>query len=492
MRKSTLEKLRDAKRKKVEPQQMSLEDLFLLLLDGHRPKPERQALPTQRAFAYDAERIRLYLGAIGCAKTSTLCSAGWMRALLQPGSKGLVARANYNDLMDTTGLRMQEMLDRLPKGILLDRDKSPPMKWYIQPVPTLSPEGDVMDDSASTITFMGLQDGLGSYEFNWAIIDEVSEVVEQRVHEVNTRLRNQGGNYAIMMAANPTDTFHWLYKACTGKDHSGRTVGEPWVKLYTPRPKENVRNLPPGYYEQLAASLPADMRMRLIEGQWGATFEGQPVYREFSYDLHTFDNLIKKYDRHAPLHRFWDFGYRRPWCGWFQQDMQGRLLGFLEKLGENQEIGPFVRQCKAVQELHFPNHQQVHDFGDPAARQQKDTGSTLTELGKEGILLRWRIVGVDESIREGRNWLERVIDKEPAFQFDRQGMPVLINALRGGYALDGNGQKPVKDGYYDHSADGWRYGVVNLYGGGGGPNHMKNLPKTLEYDPHFDTHARGW
>lgn len=488
-----MERLADLKRQRVEPQQMALEDLLLLLLDGDRPKERRVANPTQRAFVYDPAEIKFFMGAAGSAKTSALCSAGWLRALLTPGSKGLVARANYNDLVGTTGLRMQEMLSRLPKGVLLDRDKSPPMKWYIQAVPALSPEGDVLDESPSMMTFMGLQDGLGSYEFDWAAIDEVSEVDEKRVFEVDTRLRHRPKSWAedysarcLMGAFNPTDTFHWLYTACTGLDHTGRKVREPWAKLFVAQPRENLRNLPFNYYDRLTSVLPEDMRIRLIEGKWGATFEGQPAYREFKYDIHTRYNLVERYDSWSPLFRFWDFGYRRPWCGWFQLDMPGRLLGFKEMQGENLEIRPFVELCRARQELWFPNHREMYDFGDPAARQKKDTGSTLVALSEVGITLRYKLSGIEASMRTVRLWLEKLIDGEAAFQFDRDGMPTLINALRGGYRLDACGEKPVKDGVYDHSADGFRYGVDNVVGGGASADVMNSVPTSIEYVPMHD------
>ena len=486
MRKSALEKLTELKRKKQEPQQMSIEDLFLLLLDGNRPKENRRALETQREFVYDPSRLKGYMGAAGSAKTSALCAAGWLRALLQPGSKGLVARANYNDLMDTTGLRMSEMLNRLPKGVLLDRDKSPPMKWYVQPVPTLAADGTVIDDTPSAITFMGLQDGLGSYVFNWAIVDEADEVTESRVHEVNTRLRNLGGNYAVMMAFNPPDVTHWLYTACTGMDHTGRKVKEPWIKLFVSKPKENVRNLPPNYYDLLTKSLPLDMQTRLVHGQWGVVFEGQPVYREFKTELHVRDML--PYDPYAPLFRFWDFGYRHPYCCVAQQTFEGRLLVLREIVAADLEIQPFAAQVKSKCEQWFHGAKEWHDYGDPAARQKKDTGSTLVELAKTGITMRWKISTIDEGLRTIRTWLERIIDGQPALQFDRAGCPMLIRALQGGYHTDDLG-KPVKDGYYDHSADAYRYGVVNTLGS---VDHktLLNLPSSISYDAANDLNWR--
>lgn len=502
MRKSAHEKRIEAKRKGAQDITMTMEDLMLLLLDGG-PKDQRQANPTQRAFIYDPDRIKGYMGPAGCAKTSTLCAGEWLRALLTPGHKGLVARANYNDLMDTTGLRMTEMLNRLPKGVLLDRDKSPPMKWYIEPVPTMSPEGDILCDDASTFTFMGLQDGLGSYEFDSAIIDEVAEVDEARVHEVNTRLRNLPKSwpagfeaYAINMAYNPPDKHHWLYTACTGKDYQERKVKEPWIKLYVPNSRENIRNLPAGYYENLAKSLPEDMRLRLIEGLWGSTFEGQPVYPQFKYDLHALVGVAAKYDPYSTLYRFWDFGFRHPVCLFAQIDDQGRLLILREKQGQNMDIHEFAPLIKTLTEKWFPGARDIRDYGDPAAKQQKDTGSTLVALSRHGITLRYKRSFIDDGLREVRLWLERMIGGEPAIQFDREFCPILCDAMRGGYhypkELGGAADaKPEKDGFFDHSADAFRYGVINVFGSGVDFNSVSSLPASLEYSPEADDDLRG-
>jgi len=510
MRKSIRERLAEAKKRTAAPVQMSFEDLMLLLLDP-RPKQKRQANPTQRAFILDSEPFSAFMGPKGSAKTSAGAAAGWLRALFTPGSKGLVARRDYNDLKQTTRLRFEEMLNRLPKGTLLDRSKEPPETWYINPVPLMNPDGTIIDDSPSQITFAGLESlgEAGSYEFDWAFIDEASEVEERSVHAVNGLMRNipkwaepimasQGelkGFYRTMLAFNPTDTFHWLYTACTGKDHQGRPVKDPWIKLFTPQHRENQRNLPKDYYDRLALTLPEDMRRRLVDGEWGAIFEGAPVIREFKRNLHIRQDLYKqRFDVMAPLLRFWDFGYRRPYVCWAQLDHLGRLLHFKEFMGENIEIGPFVEQARTREKLWFPDHTDYMDYGDPAARQKKDTGSTLTVLADKGIHLRYRVgMTIEAGLQTMRVWMERIIDGEPAIQYDAEGLPILTRALSGGYHMDDSGQKPVKDGFFDHPVDADRYGIAGLFHetGKSQAQMLKTFPRSLEYNPHLDTFARG-
>ena len=507
MRKSAYEKVIEARRKKTGPAEtFTMDDLFLLLLDGNRPRAERQANPTQRDYAFDQTRIALYMGPAGCAKTSTICAGGFLRSIFQPGSKGLIARANYNDLIDTTMLRMQEMLGRLPKGALLDRDKAPPAKWYIDTMPVMSPEGDILCDDPSQITFMGLTDSMGSYEFDWAKVDEIAEVEEMRFHEIDTRLRNRPSSwpegytaYKLGGAFNPTDVHHWLYTACTGKNHEGRKIKDPYVKLYIPQPRENTRNLPPGYYENLRRSLPKDMADRLIDGQWGASFDGQPVYKEFSYDHHAMDGIYDKFDPHGILLRFWDFGYRHPVCLWAQIDVEGRLLILREKIGENIDIDAFSQLCLTLTKQWFPNFpgaRDVMDYGDPAARQKKDTGSTITALSRNGINLRYKISSIDEGLRLIRVWLTKMISHQPAIQIDRKYCPTLVSAMRGGYRYPkevGGSQdvKPLKDGVYDHPADAFRYGVINVLGGGIDFASVESMPASVEYQRTEDDAIQG-
>lgn len=492
MRKSARERHVE-KRAGQEPQvQLDLDGLLRRMLGG-------PLVPTQKKFIYDPTRIKAYKGPAGCAKTSTIVAAGLTRALLQPGSKGLIARYDYNDLMDTTALRAEEMLGRLPHGVLMDRDKSPPMKWWIRPaVPVLDANGNPTGEEPplSQITFMGLKEMMGSYEFNWAIIDEADEVDEKRVHEVNTRLRNAGGNYALMLSFNPPDKHHWLYTACTGLDFQDRKVSGSgaWMKLFEPIPNENQDNLPENYYEALAKSLPEDMRQRLIEGEWGSTFAGQPVYREFAVNTHVRSDL--KLDPYEPLFRFWDFGYRRPCCIWASLDFEGRLKIHREVLGENEELVPFARRVKAMTVQHFNSHQVAGDFGDPAVAQKKDTGQALAVLIGEGIQIQYRQSMIEEGTRVIRLALEQLIRGEPAIQFDKRYCPILISAMRGGYHMDKHGLKPEKDGYYDHLADAFRYGVLNLFGNNGrsnyafnekfGSSNFANIPDSLEYDSRFD------
>lgn len=499
MRKTARELLADAKRTKEETVSLDVEGLFRRMLGG-------DFNPTQKEAAWCAEDSWAYMGPAGCAKTSTIASVGVARCILHPGYRLLVARHDYNDLMGTTALRMEQMLNNLSPSLLVDRNKSAPMRWWIRPA---------VDGPLSEITFMGLKDGLGSYDWHGAIVDEADECDHQRITEIFGRLRSPPLDYPrlLALAFNPPDQTHWLYRECTGFDERGRKVQEPTFKLFAPMPKENVRNLPEGYYERMAAKMPEDQRTRLVDGKWGIVFAGDPVYREFSAKLHVVEKLTFDPDM-GPLLLFWDFGYRRPACIWAQFDYEGRLRILHELMGENEEVGPFARRVKSETTKRFGikgwEHEKLH-FGDPAVRQKKDTGSTLALLMAEGIEMRFQLSTIEEGVRRGRLLMELLIQGQPALQIDRRYCPLLVRALAGGYHKDKHGEKPMKDGTYDHLADAFRYGIYNLYGQDAkllNPHDVgavldtspraamaNSIPDNLEYDARLDdfqSTPSGW
>lgn len=472
MRKNNFERLAERKQREMAPQKLDIDGLLKLLVDPKRiHDSDRSLMPTQREFIYDNRPVVGYMGAAGAAKTSSLCAAGLIRQLLVPDGRLLVARFDYNDLIDTTAKRMQEMMNALPVGTLIDRNKNPPMKWWIRPVGS--------DAEPSEITFMGLKENLGSYEFSDAIIDEADEVPRSAFDLVKSRLRHirKGVDLdsqirTLRFVFNPPDTTHWLYEVCTGLNHEGRRLHSPLVDhLYTPQYRENARNLPPGYYDEMLRTMPTDLADRLVRGQWGATFPGTPVYREFNSDLHVKRGL--QYDRTQPILRFWDFGYRRPCVLWAQLDWAGRLLFLREYLGENMEASAFARKVKTLSAKYYPHADYYADFGDPAVVQKKDTGQTLAHFAKEGITMQYRVSSIESGVQAIRQRLELLIEGQPALQVDEQNCPILIRAFRGGYHNDDKG-KPFKDGFYDHEMDAARYGVINVLGANFRPVHVNN------------------
>ena len=476
MRQSQREKLQAAKRKQFDNVYLNtFDDLLMLILDGDRPQKERHINPTQALFIKDPTRIKAYMGPAGVAKTSTGVAEVFVHAMLEPGTKYLIGRADYNDLSDTTMLRAEEMLRFLPAGTLLDRDMKPPAKWWIKPATVRLADGTELDEP-SQITFMGLKDTMGSYEFNGAFIDEAAEVEEKRVHEVNTRLRHKRGHKFLSVAFNPPDVNHWLYQACTGRNPQGELISEPWMKLFTPQPRENNRNLPENYHELLASTLPEDMRQRLIEGVWGSTFPGEPVVPQFKRGMHTRNDL--EY-RGGTLFRFWDFGFRRPACMWVQVTTDGRAQVLREVLGHNMTGEAFIALVRQMTAQHYPKASVFCDYGDPAVAQKKDTGQMAALMMQAGIVIRYQHTPFDLSLKILRKRLETLITGEPAIVIADRLCPHLVGGLSGGYHFKKDGVTPHKDEFFDHLVDALRYGIWNLFGITS--NQSSTVPMNIAY-----------
>lgn len=449
---------------------------------GHLPPEERKLNPTQKDFIFSPLQKKLYMGAAGAAKTVSGVAATMLRALLEPGTKHLIARANYNDLLDTTMDEAQIILNRLPNGTLLDRDKQAPTKWWLKPFETTSSSGE---SEPSQITFMGMQDGMGSYKFHGGFIDEVDEVEEKRVLEAWSRCRLPSGSNYLNMACNPPDTTHWLYTAVTGRDSQQVFVKEPYLHLFTPQERENERNLRAGYYDELLATLPPDMAQRLVKGQWGAVFPGQPVIREFKRAVHAVRELT--FQPKGTLFRFLDFGYRRPAVLWCQVDVLGRLYILREFMDHDVEAKPFAEKVRFMTRTHLAFDPPVQDYGDPAVAQKKDTGQTLAHFREAGINVQFQHVPFDLSLDMLRRRFTQLIEGEPAIQIDAKHCPVLTAALSGGYAFKKNGNIPAKDGFYDHLVDCLRYGVFNVLGAEMLGARRFKQPASIEYRADQDT-----
>lgn len=464
MRKSEIDKWREKQQLKVQSVELnSIDDIIRLMVDDRPDMSQRIVNPTQRAYILDDSRYKAYMGPAGCAKTTTGVVEVLLKALMMPGTKWFIARRDYNDLMDTTLRTATNVLDRLPAGTLIDRSKQPPMKWYLRPLTQMG-EG-ASEVEPSEITFMGLSDNVGGYEFNGGFIDEADECEEHYVQQLKGRLRYKPfegfpqENYHIGLAFNPPATNHWLYTACTGKDQEGNDITQPWLKLFKPSPTENTRNLPAGYYESMTASLPEDLRQRLVDGEWGSTFPGKPVIRQFSRSLHVRKDLVYK---GGTIFRFADYGYRHPACLWAQIKKGGNLQVLREYWGTDVEGTAFAQLILQKTAEWFPDAIKFVDYGDPAVQQVKDTGQMLAILMKAGILVQYQKTPFDLSLQLLRKRFETLVEKEPAIVID-ESCKMLIDALAGGYHYKDDGVTPHK-GLYDHGVDALRYGVWNIFG----------------------------
>ena len=482
-RKSKFEHWRDRqKEKKGVTELSSIEDLVKLMLDGKRAPEDRQVNPTQMEYLLSDAKLKAYMGPAGVAKTSTGVADIFLKALLMPGTKWFIARRDYNDLNETTLRTALNVLNNLPDGTLLDRQKMAPQKWWIRPI-VHGVNGAATEPSE--ITFLGLSDYVGGYEFTGGFIDEADEVTQNNFMQMVGRLRYKpypdfpDENFGMGCAFNPPSMSHWLYTACTGLDITGAKVAAPVMTLFRPRKTENDRNLPKNYRALQIASMSTELQQRYVDGAWGNTFPGEPVIRQFRQAVHVRPKLQFN---GGTLFRFWDFGYNRPAVLFAQVAMDGRTQILKEFLGHHIEGTKFIETVIAQTARAFPYAEKFVDYGDPAVAQHKDTGSMLALLNNAGILMRYQRTPFELSMQMLRKRFETLIEGEPAIVID-ESCRILIDGLLGGYHLKEDGVTPRKDGQFDHEIDALRYGMYNLFGLALSSVRPEDLPRSLAYKP---------
>lgn len=431
-------------------------------------------VPTQRRYIESRAKNKAYKGMAGVAKTSTGVCSMILRALFQPNFKGAIGRFDYNKLLGTTYKRAEEMINRLNPDLIIDRDKTPPAKWYIQ-----QPGGI----GIAEIDFIGLKEYPGSYEWHRVFVDEADECDLSIVEGLKTRLRapttpEYEDDYGVDIAFNPPDKVHWIYTACTGKDAKDKVIAEPTFTLFEPIVGENDKNLPKDYFETNFKGLPPDMVARLKFGNWGASFLGEAVFKDSFYTaLHVREHI--PFNEHEPMFIWMDFGFGHPSAHWVQMDEDYCLKILYEDMETNMEALPFIKKVKMTTNTQFPRAQGILYMGDPAAKQKKDTGSTLQVLESEGINLMYLDgMSIEEGLRRIRYILSEVVKGKPRLTVSRRGCPLTVRMFQGGYYKHKTTGKPVKDGFYDHMADDIRYGVTNMFDADGRPSALP--------DPDFD------
>ncbi len=447
----------------------SMTDLTKKMLDSlNRPKEQRVINPTQIKFLQDPAPVKVYKGEGGSGKTSIGVVDIILKAMMIPGSKWFIGRRDYNDLLKTTAKTAEGVMNRLPAGILLDKNKTPPMTWWIKPMVT--PDNPMPEPS--TIEFMGLSDWKGSYEYCGGFIDELDEVEEEFFWQLKRAIRYIPSGfpdmeiYPITGAFNPTPKSHWLFKNCMGFEMDGTPYnpnndGKPPISLHDSTPGENKANVRKGYYEEMTA-MPPELQQRYLKNEWVDVFPGAPVYKQFARAVHVKNNIT--WQGHT-LYRWWDFGYNRPSCHFVQIKKNGVTHIMKEYMGKQIEGTAFIDVVNQITNQNYADNTGIIDYGDPAVNQHKDTGKMLTLLNKAGINMLFRKVPFDISIALVRQRLSLLIEAEPAIQIDPDCV-VTIGAFAGGYHLKDDGVTPHKDGFYDHLMDDIRYGIYNEFGTG--------------------------
>ena len=392
-----------------------------------------------------------------------------------PGNRGIVLRRSLPKLHDSTERIYLEVLKRSGVGFTAreNRDGWPHRIIYA---------------NGSEVVFRETTD-LGRFlgpEYGWFYIDEAQEEPEKTFKDLIGRLRlPRAANYLKgMIATNPPSTQHWIAKTWpkVGKTVKAVVVRGKAVKSTFRMIRSSTIDNPHLDAEYIAGLMathsPAEVK-RIIQGNYGFSAEGRPVYPKFDELKNLSDPKIFP----MTVFRVWDFGYHMPAVTWSQiyrcKENSWHMNVLYELESPDIETEKLADQVIDITNKVFPEPARhlIVDGGDAAGAQVNEKGpGPIIRLGwpksegGRGLHFRYRKFGdIDPGLNAVRNIIQTKCKCGYMLLTVHRRCTWLTEALAGGYHMPkevvgkDNQGKPVKDGYYDNIADSLRYAVMLFY-----------------------------
>lgn len=298
--------------------------------------------------------VVMYSGAFRAGKTIVLAHKSIMTCLENPKCRGLLGALTSTRLSSVVFREFLDEMDRYQNeltkaGIDLKIAKK-----------IIHSQGKKMVEfyNGSTVEFRSCDDErkLSGYTLDFFGLDEAVDMEEEVFTQLIGRISGTGNleNPFGMIATNPADELHWLYKYFYYSDKDPKFVA---VDTNT---RENVL-LPDydNYIKRLEKAWDKDWILRYLDGRWGM-FSGA-IYKEFDPKKHMgdFRNLPVKY-KIAGV----DWGLRDPYViliGGVTRD--DRLVILYEYYGTNKSSHEVAKLLADLHEEH--NFKKV--YCDPSA-----------------------------------------------------------------------------------------------------------------------------
>ena len=438
-------------------------------------------VPTVRRFILSKKKYKYIQGPVGSGKSSG-CVMHLFTYMCQqsPNTNGVrktryvIIRNTFPQLYDTTKVTIDEWL---PPQIYTWKERKCQYEFKFQ-----------LDDGTfveSTWLLRALDNpehvrNLLSLEVTGAWINEAREVREEIFKMLRSRIGRyppswEGGpDYSfIIMDSNPPDTEHWIYKTFEELPKKDPKMHELFEAFYQPSGRspeaENIRNLPPGYYEELAVGQDEDFIKVYIDGEYGYVKEGKPVFPHYRDSVHLADEPILP-KKGSPVIIGMDFGLT-PAAVLTQLLPNGQFLVLDERYTlEYMDLSAFLEELL----IPFLSQEKYLGFefiviGDPAGsvRSQTDSRTCFSVLKEHGFMKAYPAWtnSIYERIRVVNNYLTRMIGEEPAFKLSPT-CTWLRQALNGKYNFK---RLRVKGDVYDtvpaknewsHIADALQYAAL--------------------------------
>ena len=225
---------------------------------------------------------------------------------------------------------------------------------------------------------------------------------------------------------------------------------------------ENIENLPEGYYDIQGRS---DEYIRVyIDGEYGLSLAGMPVYKYFRPDYHMAHEHIRPFiGGIRPIIVGMDLGLT-PAALIGQQDPRGRALIMAECVSYDMGIQRFVRTLLKPLLYERFSGCPVLVVVDPAgtARAQTDERSAVDIVKAEGFkVIPAKTNAISARISAVDDYLMRQVDGDPAFLVD-PSCTHLKAAMMGGYRYKPTGDNVIDKNKHSHVAEALQYLCLHL------------------------------
>lgn len=336
------------------------------------------------------------------------------------------------------------------------------------------------DDVQCEVLFRGLDDAndvrrLLSLQLTFGMLDEFREIHPDVYNALTGRLgrypdKTMNGVGAcddfgkqihkVWGATNPPDADTWWETLLTEPPEnmhvtfqpSGRSAEADWVQ-----------HLPDGYYENLCEGKDEDWISVYVDGKFGASLAGKPVFRAFNAETHVSKTPLLLLPQ-APVIIGVDAGLS-PAAVLGQVDYQGRVIVHDALISEHMGALRFIREKLKPLLANKYAGLKVAVVIDPAAQQRAQTDErTVMDMFKaEGFSVKpARTNAIPARIAAVDQFLTRTVDGKPAFLANKDGCGPLISALRGRYRYKMNtkgevDESPEKNHPWSDVADACQY-----------------------------------